>query len=45
LPEEPSVTVVIEEEVVVVVVTEGAAPMEGIRVYLFSAAGAYLGRD
>ena len=44
LPEESSVAVVIEEEVVAVVVTDGAAPMEGIRVYLFSAAGAYLGR-
>ena len=44
LPEESSVTVVIEEAAVVVVVTDGAAPMEGIKVYLFSSAGAYLGR-
>jgi RHS repeat-associated protein len=44
LHEEYSVTVVIEEEAVVVVVTDGVAPMEGIKVYLFSAAGAYLGR-
>ena len=34
----------IEEEAVTVVVTDGATPIEGIRVYLFSAAGAYLGR-
>ena len=44
LPGTSSVTVVIEEEAVFVVVTDGAFPMEGIKVYLFSAAGAYLGR-
>ena len=44
LPEESLVSVVIEEEAVAVTVTDGAAPMEGMRVYLFSAAGAYLGR-
>ena len=44
LREETLVTVIIEEEAVAVVVTDGDAPMEGIRVYLFNAAGAYLGR-
>ena len=44
IPEDSTVSVIIEEEAVAVVVTDGAAPMEGIRVYLFSAAGAYLGR-
>ncbi|MDY7034990.1 MAG: DUF6531 domain-containing protein, partial [Thermodesulfobacteriota bacterium] len=44
IPGDPSISVVIEEEAVIVSVTDGSAPMEGIPVYLFSGAGAYLGR-
>jgi RHS repeat-associated protein len=43
LPDEIHISVVIQEEHVVANVTDGAYPMEGIRVYLFSSAGAYLG--
>ena len=43
IPEDSSVSVVIEEETVRVTVSDAVDPIIGIRVYLFSAAGAYLG--
>ena len=43
IPTDTSVSVVIEEETVRVTVSDAVDPIIGIRVYLFSAAGAYLG--
>ena len=43
IPEDSTVSVIIEEETVRVTVSDAIDPIIGIRVYLFSAAGAYLG--
>jgi len=43
LPETSTVDVVIEEETAEVTVTTGAGPARGVRVYLFSGSGSYLG--
>ena len=43
LPETSTVGVVIDEETAEVTVTKGAGPVKGVKVYLFSASGSYLG--
>jgi hypothetical protein len=45
LPQTPGVTLVIDHETAAVTVTTAAGAAQGVRVYLFSEAGAYLGRN
>ena len=45
LPGQSLLTIFIQEASVAVKVTDGANPMEAVRVYLFSASGAYLNRN
>ncbi|MCJ7683172.1 MAG: chitobiase/beta-hexosaminidase C-terminal domain-containing protein, partial [Desulfobacteraceae bacterium] len=43
IPGTAAIEIMIEEETVTVAVTTGSGPVEGVRVYLFSESGSYLG--